>query len=107
LSLQAVDKPAAATRPMAAPARNSAKQASGFDADDSDCPFLIGVKNTMSSLYDGSRIDKCLIRPSTRKRAGALPAFEEQRALIGNKITQAAAYILNTELDARRWLKQP
>ena len=30
----------------------------------------------------------------------ALPAFEEQRALIGNKIGQVAAYILNTELDA-------
>lgn len=31
----------------------------------------------------------------------ALPAFEEQRALIGNKINQVAAYILNTELDAK------
>lgn len=30
----------------------------------------------------------------------ALPAFEEQRALIGSKIQQVAAYILNTELDA-------
>lgn len=30
----------------------------------------------------------------------ALPAFLEQRALIGNKINQVAAYILNTELDA-------
>lgn len=30
----------------------------------------------------------------------ALPAFEECRALIGNKIGQVAAYILNTELDA-------
>lgn len=31
------DKPAAAPRPAAAPA--PARQASGFDADDSDCPF--------------------------------------------------------------------
>ena len=30
----------------------------------------------------------------------ALPAFEEQRALIGSKVNQVAAYILNTELDA-------
>ena len=35
------DKPAAAPRPAAAPARAPApaRQASGFDADDSDCPF--------------------------------------------------------------------
>lgn len=30
----------------------------------------------------------------------ALPVFEDQRALIGNKIEQVAAYILNVELDA-------
>ena len=30
----------------------------------------------------------------------ALPEFEEQRALIGNKINMVAAYILNTESDA-------
>lgn len=30
----------------------------------------------------------------------ALPVFEEQRALIGNKIGQVAAYVLNVELDA-------
>lgn len=55
----------------------------------------------MTSLYQltaefNGRLDD-LFDPETGE---ALPAFEEQRALIGSKINQVAAYILNTESDA-------
>jgi hypothetical protein len=55
----------------------------------------------MTSLYQlTSEFRNTLDNAFDPETGEALPAFEEQRALIGNKIEQVAAYILNTELDA-------
>ena len=54
-------------------------------------PSLYALADTFRNMLDSA------FDPETGE---ALPAFEEQRALIGNKIGQVAAYILNTELDA-------
>lgn len=55
----------------------------------------------MTSLYqiatDFRQNLDLLFDPDTGE---ALPAFEEHRALVGNKISMVAAYILNTESDA-------
>ena len=52
---------------------------------------LYALADTFRNMLDGA------FDPETGE---ALPEFEAQRALIGNKIGQVAAYILNTELDA-------
>lgn len=55
----------------------------------------------MPSLYVIAQDFRAMLDSAFDPETGeALPAFEEQRALIGNKIQQVAAYILNTELDA-------
>lgn len=55
----------------------------------------------MTSLYVLTHDFRNMLDSSFDPETGeALPAFEEQRALIGSKINQVAAYILNTELDA-------
>jgi hypothetical protein len=55
----------------------------------------------MTSLYQlTTEFRNALDNAFDPETGEALPAFEEQRALIGNKIEQVAAYILNTELDA-------
>lgn len=55
----------------------------------------------MSSLYLLTQDFRSMLDSAFDPETGeALPAFEECRALIGNKINQVAAYILNTELDA-------
>ena len=55
----------------------------------------------MTSLYtitqDFHRLLDCAFDPETGE---ALPEFEQLRALIGSKINQVAAYILNVESDA-------
>ena len=56
----------------------------------------------MSSLYVLAHDFRNMLDSAFDPETGeALPAFEEQRALIGSKINQVAAYILNTELDAQ------
>lgn len=56
----------------------------------------------MTSLYQITSDFVSMLDAAFDPETGeALPAFEEQRALIGNKINQVAAYILNTELDAK------
>lgn len=55
----------------------------------------------MTSLYQLTTDFRSMLDQAFDPETGeALPAFEECRALIGNKINQVAAYILNTELDA-------
>lgn len=55
----------------------------------------------MTSLYLMTSDFRAMLDNAFDPETGeALPAFEEQRALIGSKIQQVAAYILNTELDA-------
>lgn len=55
----------------------------------------------MTSLYVMTADFRQMLDSAFDPETGeALPAFEEQRALIGNKINQVAAYILDTELDA-------
>ena len=55
----------------------------------------------MTSLYVITQDFRAMLDSAFDPETGeALPAFEEQRALIGNKINQVAAYILDTELDA-------
>lgn len=54
----------------------------------------------MTSLYQLTNDFRAILDNAFDPDTGeALPAFEEQRALIGGKINQVAAYILNTELD--------
>lgn len=55
----------------------------------------------MTSLYQLSTDLRSMLDQAFDPETGeALPAFEECRALIGNKIGQVAAYILNVEADA-------
>lgn len=54
-------------------------------------PSLYQLTSDFRQMLDGA------FDPDTGE---ALPAFEEQRALIGNKINQVAAYVLNIELEA-------
>jgi hypothetical protein len=55
----------------------------------------------MSNLYQLTSDFRSMLDSAFDPETGeALPAFEEQRALIGNKINQVAAYILNVESDA-------
>lgn len=55
----------------------------------------------MTSLYQLTTDFRSMLDNAFDPETGeALPAFEEQRALIGSKVNQVAAYILNTELDA-------
>lgn len=55
----------------------------------------------MTSLYQLSTDLRSMLDNAFDPETGeALPAFEECRALIGNKIGQVAAYILNVESDA-------
>ena len=55
----------------------------------------------MTSLYLLTQDFRSMLDSAFDPETGeALPAFEECRALIGNKINQVAAYIPNTELDA-------
>ena len=56
----------------------------------------------MTSLYQLTSDFRNMLDSAFDPETGeALPAFEEQRALIGSKVNQVAAYILNTELDAQ------
>lgn len=55
----------------------------------------------MTSLYQLTTDFRSMLDSAFDPDTGEmLPAFEEQRALLGSKINQVAAYILNTELDA-------
>lgn len=55
----------------------------------------------MTSLYQLTTDFRAMLDSAFDPDTGeALPAFEEQRALIGNKVNQVAAYILNVESDA-------
>jgi len=55
----------------------------------------------MTSLYVLTHDMRAMLDNAFDPETGeALPAFEEQRALIGTKVEQVAAYILNIELDA-------
>lgn len=55
----------------------------------------------MTSLYQLSTELRSMLDSAFDPDTGeALPAFEECRALIGNKAAQVAAYILNVESDA-------
>lgn len=55
----------------------------------------------MTSLYQLTTDFRLMLDDAFDPDTGeALPAFEQQRALIGNKINQVAAYILNVESDA-------
>ena len=55
----------------------------------------------MSTLYQLSADLRSMLDNAFDPETGeALPAFEECRALIGNKAGQVAAYILNVEADA-------
>lgn len=55
----------------------------------------------MTSLYQLSNDLRSMLDEAFDPETGeALPAFEECRAMIGNKAGQVAAYILNVEADA-------
>lgn len=55
----------------------------------------------MTSLYVLTQDFRSMLDSAFDPDTGeALPAFEEQRALIGSKVNQVAAYILNVESDA-------
>ena len=55
----------------------------------------------MTTLYQLSTDLRAMLDSAFDPETGeALPAFEECRALIGNKAGQVAAYILNVEADA-------
>jgi hypothetical protein len=64
----------------------------------------------MTSLYQMTTDFRAMLDNAFDPETGeALPEFEAQRALIGSKVNQVAAYILNTELDiqaARTALKR-